>query len=149
MDRFIIEGGHRLKGSVKISGSKNAVLPIMAAAILTDKECILDNVPELNDVRVMKKLIGILGGTINEDHGKIAIQCKKIKNFKAPYELVKTMRASIYVMGALLGRFRKAEAALPGGCIIGDRPINLHICGFVKLGAKISIEHGYISAKAK
>src|SRR3989339_21419 len=128
MDKFIVEGGVALKGRVKISGSKNAALPIIAATILTDKECILKNIPHLNDTNVMNKLI---------------------KKFKAPYDLVKTMRASVYVMGALLGRYHKAEVAMPGGCIIGERPINLHLMGFEKLGAKIKIEHGYIKATAK
>ena len=149
MDKFIVEGGVALKGKVKISGSKNAALPIIAATILTDKECILNNIPHLNDTNVMNKLITSLGGKVSFEHNKLSTNNKNIKVFKAPYDLVKTMRASVYVMGALLGRYHKAEVAMPGGCIIGERPINLHLMGFEKLGAKITIEHGYIKAVAK
>jgi len=149
MDKFIIEGGAALKGKVKISGSKNAALPIIAATILSDKECVLKNIPYLNDTRVMNKLLTSLGGKVNFENNIISADNKTIKEFKAPYDLVKTMRASVYVMGALLGRYHKAEVAMPGGCIIGERPINLHLMGFEKLGAKITIEHGYIKASAK
>ncbi|OGF44975.1 MAG: UDP-N-acetylglucosamine 1-carboxyvinyltransferase [Candidatus Firestonebacteria bacterium RIFOXYC2_FULL_39_67] len=149
MDKFIVEGGVALKGRVKISGSKNAALPIIAATILTDKECILKNIPHLNDTNVMNKLINSLGGKVVFESNTVRTNNKLIKKFKAPYDLVKTMRASVYVMGALLGRYHKAEVAMPGGCIIGERPINLHLMGFEKLGAKIKIEHGYIKATAK
>ena len=149
MDKIIIEGKNRLSGSVKISGSKNAALPIIASTILTAKECVLANVPKLNDVLVMNKLIKIVGGEAEFQGSSLIIRNRKISQFKAPYDLVKTMRASVYVMGALLGRYREAEVALPGGCVIGERPINLHLQGFEKLGAKIKIEHGYIKAKAK
>jgi len=149
MDKIIIEGGRKLKGDVTISGSKNAALPIIAATLLTDKECIIDNVPFLKDVEVMNKLINILGGKVEFEKNKLCINNKEINKFKAPYELLKTMRAGVYVMGALLGRYKKFEVALPGGCVIGERPINLHINGFKKLGAKINIEHGYVKARAK
>jgi len=149
MDKFIIEGGYSLKGTVNISGSKNAALPIMAATLLLDKDCVLNNIPHLNDTLVMNKLVNILGGKVSFEGNTVRTANKTIKEFKAPYDLVKTMRASVYVMGALLGRFNKAEVALPGGCIIGERPINLHLMGFEKLGAKITIEHGYIKARAK
>ncbi len=149
MDKFIVEGGYRLKGRVNLSGSKNAALPIMAATLLTDKECVLNNIPHLNDTLVMNKLVNILGGKVSFEGNTVRALNKTIKEFKAPYDLVKTMRASVYVMGALLGRYNKAEVAMPGGCIIGERPINLHLMGFEKLGAKIVIEHGYIKAKAK
>lgn len=149
MDKFIIEGGYSLKGKVKISGSKNAALPIIAATLLTDKECVLHNIPHLNDTLVMNKLVNILGSKVHFEGNTVRTQNKSIKEFKAPYELVKTMRASVYVMGALLGRYNRAEVAMPGGCIIGERPINLHLMGFERLGAKISIEHGYIKAKVK
>src|SRR3989339_20173 len=149
MDKFIVEGGVALKGRVKISGSKNAALPIIAATILTDKECILKNIHHLNDTNVMNKLINSLGGKVVFESNTVRTNNKLIKKFKAPYDLVKTMRASVYVMGALLGRYHKAEVAMPGGCIIGERPINLHLMGFEKLGAKIKIEHGYIKATAK
>ncbi|MFH1073863.1 MAG: UDP-N-acetylglucosamine 1-carboxyvinyltransferase [Candidatus Firestonebacteria bacterium] len=149
MDKFLIEGQVALKGKVKISGSKNAALPIIAATILTDKECVLKNIPRLNDTNVMNKLINSLGGKVAFESNTLRANNKNIKEFKAPYDLVKTMRASIYVMGALLGRYHKAEVAMPGGCIIGERPINLHLMGFEKLGAKITIEHGYIKASAK
>ena len=149
MDKIVIEGRNRLEGTVNISGSKNAALPIIAATILTAKECELTNVPNLNDVLIMNKLIRIVGGTAEFKDNILHVENRKITNFKAPYDLVKTMRASVYVMGALLGRYRQAEVALPGGCVIGERPINLHLLGFEKLGVKISIEHGYIKAKAK
>jgi len=149
MDKFIVEGGVALKGKVKISGSKNAALPIIAATILTGKDCLLKNIPHLNDTGVMTKLLKSLGGKVAFEKNSMRIGNKSINEFKAPYDLVKTMRASVYVMGALLGRFHKAEVAMPGGCIIGERPINLHLMGFEKLGAKITIEHGYIKAKAK
>lgn len=149
MDKFIIEGGVALKGKVKISGSKNAALPIIAATLLTEKECLLKNIPQLNDTKVMNKLILSLGGKVAFEAGAVRAENKNINNFKAPYDLVKTMRASVYVMGALLGRYHKAEVAMPGGCIIGERPINLHLSGFEKLGAKITVEHGYIKAVAK
>lgn len=149
MDKFIIEGGVALKGKVKISGSKNAALPIIAATLLTGKECLLKNIPQLNDTKVMNKLIVSLGGKVAFEAGVVRAENRNINNFKAPYDLVKTMRASVYVMGALLGRYHKAEVAMPGGCIIGERPINLHLSGFEKLGAKITVEHGYIKAVAK
>ncbi|MCX5776288.1 MAG: UDP-N-acetylglucosamine 1-carboxyvinyltransferase [Candidatus Firestonebacteria bacterium] len=149
MDKFIIEGGVVLKGKVKISGSKNAALPIIAATLLTGKECLLKNIPQLNDTKVMNKLIVSLGGKVAFEAGVVRAENRNISNFKAPYDLVKTMRASVYVMGALLGRYHKAEVAMPGGCIIGERPINLHLSGFEKLGAKITVEHGYIKAVAK
>ncbi len=149
MDKIIIEGRNKLSGSVNISGSKNAALPIIASTILTAKECVLTNVPRLNDVLVMNKLIKTVGGETDFTGNTLCIRNKNITNFKAPYDLVKTMRASVYVMGALLGRYRQAEVALPGGCVIGERPINLHLQGFERMGAKITIEHGYIKAKAK
>ncbi len=149
MDRIIIEGRNKLSGSVRISGSKNAALPIIASTILTAKACVLTNVPMLNDVLVMNKLLKTVGGEAEFSGSSLFIHNKSISNFKAPYDLVKTMRASVYVMGALLGRYREAEVALPGGCVIGERPINLHLQGFEKLGAKINIEDGYIRAKAK
>ena len=149
MDKLIVEGGVALKGKVKISGSKNAALPIIAATILSEKECLLNNIPHLNDTNVMNKLIISLGGKVAFENNSVRTNNKSINLFKAPYDLVKTMRASVYVMGALLGRYHKAEVAMPGGCIIGERPINLHLMGFEKLGAKITIEHGYIKAAAK
>ncbi|MFH1825152.1 MAG: UDP-N-acetylglucosamine 1-carboxyvinyltransferase [Candidatus Firestonebacteria bacterium] len=149
MDKIIIEGGKKLKGSVSISGSKNAALPIIASTLLVDKECVIDNVPFLKDVGVMNKLINILGGKVEFKKNRLYVNNKNINKFKAPYELVKTMRAGVYVMGALLGRYKRFEVALPGGCVIGERPINLHINGFKKLGAKISVEHGYVKAIAK
>jgi len=144
-----VTGGKKLKGTIKVSGSKNAVLPIMAATILTDDECVVSNVPDLSDVRVMNDVIKSLGGKIEIKNGVLKSKNNDIKSFRAPYELVRTMRASIYVMGSLLGKYGYAEVSLPGGCVIGDRPINLHLSGFEKMGAKVTIEHGYIKAEAK
>lgn len=149
MKKFIIYGGRKLKGAVKVSGSKNATLPIMAASILTDAPCIISNIPLVEDVKTMVKLLYILGAKIEYDGQSVKIISEKIQKYKAPYELVKTMRASVYVLGPLLAKYHQASVSMPGGCAIGLRPVDLHLKGLEKLGANIKIEHGYIHAKAK
>lgn len=149
MDKIVIEGGARLKGEVDVSGSKNAVLPIMAAALLTEEESTIENVPSLWDVHTMVKLLRSLGAKAILENGCLKI--KPGKNLKplAPYKLVKTMRASVCVLGPLLARLGEAEVSLPGGCAIGPRPIDLHLKGLEALNATIDIQHGYVRAKAE
>ncbi|MCP2605046.1 UDP-N-acetylglucosamine 1-carboxyvinyltransferase [Candidatus Aminicenantes bacterium AH-873-B07] len=149
MDKIWIKGGQTLRGIVKISGAKNAVLPAIAASLLTHEEIILKNVPLVQDVFTMLTLIRELGGKYRLTNHEISIKVENIQSFEAPYELVKTMRASILVLGPLLARYGKAIVALPGGCAIGSRPIDLHMHGLEKLGAKLRLEHGYIKAQAK
>ncbi|MCP2520740.1 UDP-N-acetylglucosamine 1-carboxyvinyltransferase [SCandidatus Aminicenantes bacterium Aminicenantia_JdfR_composite] len=149
MDKIWIKGGQILRGKVKISGAKNAVLPAIAASLLTHEEIILKNVPLVQDVFTMLTLIKELGGRYKLNDHEISIKVENIQSFEAPYELVKTMRASILVLGPLLARYGEAVVALPGGCAIGSRPIDLHMQGLEKLGAKLKLEHGYIKAKAK
>ena len=148
MDSFLIKGGVPLHGEVVISGSKNAALPIMAATLLTDEPCILRRVPDLSDTRFMLKILESLGATTQFEAGTATIHAQKIKGY-ADYELVRKMRGSICIAGPLLARLRKARVSLPGGCIIGARPINLHLKGFESLGANIKIEGGYVDASAK
>ncbi|HBO84621.1 MAG: UDP-N-acetylglucosamine 1-carboxyvinyltransferase [Deltaproteobacteria bacterium GWC2_42_11] len=148
MDRIVIEGGNRLIGEVKISGAKNAALPLMAASILTEENNTLHNVPDLKDIDTFKKLLLHLGAAIEGGKNTIRICTKDIKNYEAPYELVKTMRASVLVLGPLLARFKKVKVSLPGGCAIGARPINLHLAALEKMGAEVTIEHGYVTASA-
>ncbi|BAT72536.1 UDP-N-acetylglucosamine 1-carboxyvinyltransferase [Thermosulfidibacter takaii ABI70S6] len=149
MEALIVEGGARLKGEVQISGAKNAVLPIMAATLLTDEECVIKNVPDLRDVRTMLRLLEELGVECTKDGSEVRIRAKSIKNPVAPYELVKTMRASVLVLGPLVARERFAKVSLPGGCAIGERPIDLHINGLRQLGVDVELEHGYVVAKAQ
>lgn len=148
--KYLVQKSGPLNGEVTISGSKNAVLPIMAAAILSDEVCELTEVPALRDVDVMCKLLRSLGSKVKEEYSenKLEIETKNIVTDEAPYELVKKMRASILVMGPLLARTGKARIALPGGCAIGARPIDLHLKGFQALGAKIIEGHGYVEAVA-
>ena len=150
MQQIVIQGGKSLKGKVRISGSKNAALPILAATILTDKKNIIRNVPMLRDIDTFCRLLTSLGTKIKkETNKKVSADCSNISNLEAPYDLVKTMRASFLVMGPLLARFGEAKVSLPGGCAIGARPINLHLKGFQSMGAKIKIKDGYVLAKAK
>ena len=151
MDYYTIKGGKKLKGEVKISGAKNAALPIIVASLLADGETVLQNVPDLKDIRTIIKVIEYLGAETEFDSAKniLKIKVNSIKNGDMPYELVKTMRASVYVMGPLLARLGEADVSLPGGCAIGERPVDIHLSGFESMGAKIEIEHGYIRAKAK
>ncbi|MBP7792948.1 MAG: UDP-N-acetylglucosamine 1-carboxyvinyltransferase [Candidatus Goldbacteria bacterium] len=149
MKKIIIHGGRKLRGTVKVSGSKNATLPIMAASILADAPCVISDIPLVQDIKTMGKLLGELGARVEYADKNVKIDTNKINNYKAPYELVKTMRASIYVLGPLLAKYGNAVVSMPGGCAIGLRPVDLHLKGLEKLGAKIKIEHGYIIAKAK
>ncbi|MBR0600447.1 UDP-N-acetylglucosamine 1-carboxyvinyltransferase [Sinanaerobacter chloroacetimidivorans] len=150
MAKFLVEKSGPLQGEIEISGSKNAVLPIMAAALLTEEKCEIMDVPVLRDVDVMCKLLSSIGSEVKEDYinNLIEIQTKSIIAEEAPYELVKKMRASILVMGPLLAKTGKAKIALPGGCAIGARPIDLHLKGFQALGAEIVEGHGYVEARA-
>lgn len=151
MAKYFIEKSGPLMGEVIISGSKNAVLPIMAGSILTSDNCIIADIPKLRDVDVMCQLLGSVGAQVNIDYIKkeIKVSCNEIKEVEAPYDLVKQMRASILIMGPLLARTGKAKIALPGGCAIGARPIDLHLKGFQALGAEIELGHGYVEAQAK
>ncbi len=149
MERLIIRGGNRLCGTVKISGAKNAVLPVIAATLLgQDRETCLDEVPNLDDVRTISELLRSLGVTVRHEpeHNKLFVDATTIENITAPYDLVRRMRASFLIMGPLLARLGRAKISLPGGCAIGTRPIDLHLKGLEALGAKISIGHGYIEA---
>jgi UDP-N-acetylglucosamine 1-carboxyvinyltransferase len=149
MDKLIIEGGVKLKGEVTISGSKNAVLPIMAATLLTDDACIIKGVPELRDTNTMVKILRSLGKSVEFNKGVVTVTTLKKTNHVADYKLVSTMRASFCVLGPLLGKLKKAKVSLPGGCIIGVRPVDLHLKGIKALGADITIDSGYVIAKAE
>jgi UDP-N-acetylglucosamine 1-carboxyvinyltransferase len=148
MDKIIIEGGARLSGEVTISGAKNAILPLMAAALLADGESTFTNVPDLADVRTMAKLLEMLGAKVEFEGGSLSIDPTSADNPVAPYELVRTMRASVLVLGPLVARFGRARVSLPGGCAIGERPIDQHLKGLQLLGTSISIDEGYIEAEA-
>ncbi|MCK4350701.1 MAG: UDP-N-acetylglucosamine 1-carboxyvinyltransferase, partial [Candidatus Krumholzibacteria bacterium] len=148
MDSFIIKGPCKLEGTVRVSGAKNSVLPVMAASILTGGVCVIDNVPDLRDTKTMMKLIGVLGGSSGMEGGTATIDAAGIENFEAPYDLVRTMRASIYALGPLLARYGKARVSMPGGCAWGPRPVDLHLKGLAALGAVVRIDHGYIEATA-
>lgn len=149
MDKFIITGGVPLKGEVAISGAKNAALPILAATLLTDEPVRVANLPRLNDIKTTLKLLSWMGVRFTpEEGGRIVADAGAVREFVAPYELVKTMRASILVLGPLLARYGRAVVSLPGGCAIGSRPVNLHIEGLAKMGAEIRVEGGFIHARA-
>lgn len=148
MEKIIIKGEKRLKGEVEISGSKNAALPILTASILTQGWNTFSNVPGLRDIETIKRLLKGIGIKIEEGEN-LRINADGLNNYEASYDLVKTMRASVLVLGPLLARLKKARVSLPGGCAIGARPINLHLKGLAKLGAKIELKHGYVEAKAK
>lgn len=150
MDKLIIKGGQPLQGEVRISGAKNAVLPILAACLLADAPVTVANIPHLHDVTTTVELLGRMGARIMlDEHMKIEIDPREVNDFSAPYDLVKTMRASILVLGPLLARFGKANVSLPGGCAIGTRPVDLHIEGMRALGADITVEEGYIKANSQ
>ncbi len=149
MEKLIIEGAKPLKGEVTISGSKNAALPIMAATLLTDEPCILQNIPCLRDTWTMIELLKSLGKTVVIDGNKIIITSEGKLNHIADYKLVSTMRGSFCVLGPLLAKLKKAQVSLPGGCVIGIRPVDLHLKGLKSLGAKIEVENGYVVAKAR
>lgn len=151
MSRFIITEGKPLKGTVRVSGAKNSVLPIIAASLLGDGQNVLEEIPFLNDVKIMCELIKSLGAdiTISEDKNTLKVVTGDILNTTAPYELVNKMRASFLVMGPLLAKVGHAKISLPGGCAIGTRPVDLHLKGFAAMGAEIIQEHGYIEARTK
>jgi UDP-N-acetylglucosamine 1-carboxyvinyltransferase len=150
MDKLIIQGGARLSGEIRVSGAKNAALPLMCAALLTEDELTLSNVPHLRDVSTMVRLLSQMGVEVSlDDKLGLSLRAARLSNPTAPYDLVKTMRASILVLGPLLARCGEARVSLPGGCAIGTRPVDLHIKGLEALGAEIAVEQGYISAKAK
>ena len=149
MDKIIIEGGRRLCGEVKISGSKNAALPILISSLLTDGWNEYTNVPDLKDIQSIKMLLSHLGAKIESDKDTLRIDASGLNTHEAPYELVRKMRASILALGPLVARMQKAEVSLPGGCAIGERPINLHLKGLRRLGASIQLKHGYVEAAAK
>lgn len=150
MDRLIIKGGVPLRGDIFISGAKNAALPILAATILCDEPVTVGNVPHLHDITTTMELLGQMGAELTIDERmNIEVDSTTINNLYAPYELVKTMRASILVLGPLLARYGKADVSLPGGCAIGSRPVNLHIQGLAAMGADIRVEGGYIRATSK
>jgi UDP-N-acetylglucosamine 1-carboxyvinyltransferase len=148
MESLLIKGGLPLNGEVTISGAKNAVLPIMAATLLTGEPCVIRRVPNLSDVQFMGQILEYLGASVKFDGDTVYIHAKKIKG-AGDYEIVRKMRGSICIMGPLLGRLNKARVSLPGGCVIGARPINLHLKGFEALGAKLKIENGYVEASTK
>ncbi len=150
MDKLIIHGGASIEGEVSISGAKNSALPILSATLLTDQPVTISNVPHLHDITTTIELLGLMGSriTVNE-RMHIEIDNAQINNFFAPYELVKTMRASILVLGPLLARYGKADVSLPGGCAIGSRPVNIHLQGLIAMGANITTDSGYIRAETK
>ena len=149
MEKIAIDGGISLKGEVSISGAKNAALPIMAASILSSGENIISNTPRLRDITTMGNLLTKLGINFQAEHNRIFLRTHGINSIEAPYELVKTMRASVLVLGPLLARMGEARVSLPGGCAIGARGINLHLMGLKKMGADIILSEGYIEAKVK
>ncbi len=152
MDKFVIRGGNPLHGAVKISGAKNAALPAMAAALLTEEPVILENIPQVRDIETTRKLLAAMGAEVELGYGRAhhrtTICCQNLTTPEASYELVKTMRASTLVLGPLVARMGRARVSLPGGCAIGARPIDLHIMGLERLGAHITQEHGYVEARA-
>ena len=153
MDKFVIRGGNPLVGTIRVSGAKNAALPAMAAALLTEEPVVLENIPDVRDIQTTRKLLVAMGGEVELGYGRAhhrtTIHCAKLVRAEASYELVKTMRASTLVLGPLVARTGRARVSLPGGCAIGARPINLHIRGLEQLGATITQEHGYVEARAE
>ncbi len=150
MDKIVIEGGVKLNGDVEISGAKNAALPILVSSLLVEGRCIIHNIPKLRDIDTIKTLLESFGVVIEEIGDKsLSLDASRIHSFEAPYDLVRTMRASILVLGPLVARFGRAKVSLPGGCAIGARPINLHLKGLKLLGADVTVEHGYVFAEAK
>ncbi len=146
MDKLLIDGGYPLNGEVNISGAKNAALPILISSLLSDQNLSLQNVPNLNDIQTCLELLGALGVKVKQQKSNIQLDATNVNNFDAPYDLVKTMRASILVLGPLLAKHGEAKVSLPGGCAIGSRPVDIHIKGLELMGAKIVIDKGYISA---
>lgn len=149
MDKFVVDGPCALKGTVEISGAKNAVLPLIAAALLASGKSVIENVPDLKDVDTMVRLLKMLGAEITFDRGTLTVDTRRVSRFEAPYDLVRTMRASIYVLGPLVSAHGQAKVSLPGGCAWGPRPIDLHLMAMERLGATVTLEHGYIHASAR
>jgi UDP-N-acetylglucosamine 1-carboxyvinyltransferase len=152
MDKIVIEGGARLRGEIRVSGAKNAALPLLASSLLASGRCAYKNVPQLNDVKTMNKLLARLGCEVESARGTVMVTppaVTKRRSFEAPYELVKTMRASVVVLGPLVARFGKARVSMPGGCAIGARPIDQHLKGLEAMGAKVTLTHGYVECEAK
>lgn len=149
MDMFIIHGPSELRGTVEINGAKNAVLPLMAAALLARGKSVIQNVPRLRDVQTMIQLLEILGARVTFDKSVLTIDTTRLKRLEAPYDLVRTMRASIYVLGPLVAAHRRARVSMPGGCAWGPRPIDLHLMALERLGAKLTLDRGYINATAR
>jgi UDP-N-acetylglucosamine 1-carboxyvinyltransferase len=153
MDKFVIRGGNPLLGTIRVSGSKNSALPCMAAALLTEDEIVLENIPQVRDIETERKLLVAMGAEVELGYGRAqhrtTISCRTITDPTAPYEIVKTMRASSLVMGPLVARCKVARVSMPGGCAIGARPIDLHMKGLEMMGATIGYEHGYIEARAE
>jgi UDP-N-acetylglucosamine 1-carboxyvinyltransferase len=147
MDKILVHGGHPLSGSIKISGSKNSALPMIAATLLTREPCVLRRVPDLSDTNYMLQILMHLGAEVERASGTVTVQADKVESV-APYEVVRKMRASVCVLGPLLGRCKEATVSLPGGCVIGDRPIDLHLKGFEALGAAVRVENGNIKVFA-
>ena len=148
MDKILVHGGHKLSGSVNISGSKNSALPILAATLLTRGRCVIRRVPDLSDVHYMLQILLLLGAQVERASGTVIVSAENISD-TAPYEIVRKMRASICVLGPLLGRLKHANVSLPGGCVIGDRPIDIHLKGFAALGAEVKIDGGDVHLSAK
>src|ERR1700681_1678905 len=148
MDKFVIKGGVPLRGKIQTNGAKNSALPALAAVLLTDKPVVLRRIPRVRDVRTMQRLLVDIGAKTEVDGECVRIEVGDIRSPEAPYELVKTMRASSLVLGPLVARAGRARVSLPGGCAIGARPINLHLAGLEQLGAQIQQSHGYIEAVA-
>lgn len=150
MDKLLIEGGTKLAGSVRISGAKNAALPILAGTLLATEKVVIGNVPHLKDVTTMLSLLQMMGVQVTvDDHLTVEIDASDVSSREAPYDLVKTMRASILVLGPLLARFGEADVSLPGGCAIGARPVNLHVAGLQAMGADVVVQNGFIKARAE
>ena len=153
MDKFVIRGGNPLLGTIRVSGAKNAALPAMAAALLTEEPVILENIPQVHDIETTRKLLAAMGAEVELGYGRAqhrtTICCRHLTAPEASYELVKTMRASTLVLGPLVARTGYARVSQPGGCAIGARPIDLHVKGLEKLGATIENDHGYVVARAK
>src|SRR5690349_20150888 len=148
MDKFVIEGGSPLKGAIATNGAKNAALPALAACLLTSEPVTLHRIPRVKDIGTMTQLLRSIGATLDSDSGTVRVEASTISAPEAPYDLVKTMRASSLVLGPLAARFGWARVSIPGGCAIGARPINLHILGLEQLGAVVTQSHGYIEAAA-
>ncbi|MGH7832575.1 MAG: UDP-N-acetylglucosamine 1-carboxyvinyltransferase [Candidatus Binatia bacterium] len=150
MDKIVIRGGRKLAGEVRISGSKNAALPILISSLLTSEPCVYQSVPDLKDIDTTLKLLSGLGASTEKTGGaEVKIRAAQVADVEAPYDLVKTMRASFLVLGPLLSRFGRARVSTPGGCAIGTRPVNLHLKGLAQMGAEIDLVHGYVEAKAR